>query len=54
MTAIYRLRKSVDLWRWLCPACLKVLQAEGWTVVEKKPAPHPLRCDGTKCNETGG
>lgn len=49
LVKIYKLGRSVDLWRWLCRRCLEALKAEGWDVRAEVEPPHVLPCDGLEC-----
>jgi hypothetical protein len=36
--------KGIEVWLWLCGACLEAKKAEGWTYREERPAPQTLPC----------
>ena len=49
---IYKLRYGVDVWMWLCQACLKKRLAKRWNVVETRRHPFEGTCDDCRWNAT--
>lgn len=41
---IYKLRKGIEKWEWLCGDGVKAAEADGWEVIEMRPPPQVLAC----------